>query len=112
MIALISVLNVGCVFFGILFAGTTFPSIAVNANTERAKQSVLENPRLTQEDGRLLIQAIQKIEESATHGFSVLEHRRMIQNGIGLVFLLEATGFILFGFRKRGTEQFVAHQPA
>jgi len=86
-------------------------TIAVNANTEHAKQSVLENPRLTQDDRRVLIQGIQKIEDSATHGFSDLERRRMIHCGIGIVFLLEATGFILLS-RKKRAEQIVAIQPA
>jgi heme-degrading monooxygenase HmoA len=53
LIALISVVNIGCVFFGIIYAGSTFPSIAVNGNTELARQSVLTNPRLTQDDSRV-----------------------------------------------------------
>jgi hypothetical protein len=106
------VVNVGCVFFGIIYAGSTFPSIAVSGNAELARQSVLANPRLTQDDSRVLIQAIQKIEESATRGFSDLEHRRMIQNVIALVFLLEASGFIILAFRKKSAEQVAAGQPA
>jgi len=112
ILALISALNFGCVIFITRYAGPTFPSIAVNANTEPAKKSVLDNPRLTQDDSRVLIQAIQKIEESATQGFSDLEQRRIIQYGIGIVFLLEAQGFIFLLSRKKGAEQVVAHQPA
>ncbi len=87
-----------------LYAGPTFPAIAVNCNTEIAKQFVLANPRLTQDDKKILNQAIQQIEESATRGFSDLENRRMIQNGIGIVFLLEASGFILLLSRKKRAE--------